>query len=811
MYTSQYYTNPEIDERLLQGYYDDAVAAGFTGSKADFHQAIIKARALSDGVSDIDSLHSVTDLGTYLYIGNGWKGLVNVNFDAQSNVSQVALSSSTPSYENDSLIWISAKPCVMVRTYTNGAWSVWSKAGADVVNDLVTGGTDKALSAEQGKILNEAFGDLAQKIGKVKIPITESGKYITTNTGVGNVVGSVATSSTGLSYSAYSVTWGDKVIVNGAGGSAGRLWAFVDSNDIILSVADSSVSATNLELIAPTDAAKVYINTNSDENYYISKNALSTKIALKADVDDDDSFDFSIKDESGFRIISLINGQILTKNFNSTGVNEKLNSVEHGAQVNDVITEETGNGDLVIRDGNGKAILILRNGHIITKFFNSSEINNKVDTDSVVLTQDEICDYFAIGSNGTKSLSAGFGCSHYIDCFGSKSMRIAMPVTTSASGYGLIFYNEGKYTLSGSFIECPTDSEEGMEIVEVTIPTNAHYFRTTYWDKDNSDIYGNFSCEISYPKGFLGNGKYRPYQSGNIYFSVEVEQSVEDWQSTSQTLGRTLDKKKTTGVLLLPTSYSQTGKKTPLIMYCHGKSHGVYYGTWGSTATFQTQKEHFIARGYAVFDCNGAKDTNRQAEGANAFVSAPQNVEAYYKAYKYIVEHYNVEDKICVLGGSMGGPVAVQFSLTRGNCVKALGLLAAYVQLKTLWAGTAGSVFRPYFGVAAGDNQGWDDNIEKIRPHAPECRMFEVNNVIYFNGMECPVHAWIGANDASITVPGTLSMHEQLRGFIAALRNSGKVAYIREPQGLAHEIVSGAIQSIDDEVCDWFDMFNKVN
>lgn len=36
MYTSKYYTCEQIDQRLLQGYYDDAVAHGFTGNIADF-------------------------------------------------------------------------------------------------------------------------------------------------------------------------------------------------------------------------------------------------------------------------------------------------------------------------------------------------------------------------------------------------------------------------------------------------------------------------------------------------------------------------------------------------------------------------------------------------------------------------------------------------------------------------------------------------------------------------------------------------------------------------------------------------------
>lgn len=41
MYISKYYTNPEIDERLLQGYYDDLVKAGFTGSINELWRMIL--------------------------------------------------------------------------------------------------------------------------------------------------------------------------------------------------------------------------------------------------------------------------------------------------------------------------------------------------------------------------------------------------------------------------------------------------------------------------------------------------------------------------------------------------------------------------------------------------------------------------------------------------------------------------------------------------------------------------------------------------------------------------------------------------
>lgn len=44
MYTSKYYTCPEIDQRLLQGYYDDAVHHGFQGTVDDFWTFILSIK-----------------------------------------------------------------------------------------------------------------------------------------------------------------------------------------------------------------------------------------------------------------------------------------------------------------------------------------------------------------------------------------------------------------------------------------------------------------------------------------------------------------------------------------------------------------------------------------------------------------------------------------------------------------------------------------------------------------------------------------------------------------------------------------------
>ncbi len=129
--------------------------------------------------------------------------------------------------------------------------------------------------------LEEDVSQLGQELGNaVVIPVTEDGKYIALNTGVGNSIGGV-TSLGRFCYMRYPVTEGDKVIVNGTGGGAPRLWAFVDDDEIILKVAEASITATNLELIAPQNAAEVIINTEDKtvSSYFVSGNSIKNQIA----------------------------------------------------------------------------------------------------------------------------------------------------------------------------------------------------------------------------------------------------------------------------------------------------------------------------------------------------------------------------------------------------------------------------------------------------------------------------------------------------------------------------------------------------
>ena len=105
-----------------------------------------------------------------------------------------------------------------------------------------------------------------------------------------------------------------------------------------------------------------------------------------------------------------------------------------------------------------------------------------------------------------------------------------------------------------------------------------------------------------------------------------------------------------TGVIVLPESYTADGEPTKLIMFAHG-GHGYMDEThwYPSNADMETTVRALLAAGYAVFDCNGYKDTPHEkwkqitdAGDVQMGIGLPQVVEAYINCYQYILENYNI-------------------------------------------------------------------------------------------------------------------------------------------------------------------------
>lgn len=426
-----------------------------------------------------------------------------------------------------------------------------------------------------------------------------------------------------------------------------------------------------------------------------------------------------------------------------------------------------GSGDIIIKGGNGSGPNV------------------------VTLNGDEVCDYYAINKSGEHVLASGYGCTHYIDCEGCGTMDITLIQNTSSINYGLAFYDADKKFIS--FVASKVGSEKKGVLTTVAIPSEACYFRATYFNYENQKTCGDFACTLTYDTSIVSADGKRRYQDGFIYFSQRVNQSVTKYWSTDQTVANDGNLKVTTGVLALPTTYRNTGRKTPLILYAHGLSHYVYYGTWGATETFPVQKQHWLDMGFAVMDCNGARDNNRSAQFASGI--CPQGINAYKLCVEYVQEHYNVSDDIFIVAGSAGGAVGWNFLSQYGKHVKAAVFLSAYSDMKSDAWGAGGQKNR-YVEFLGFDSSSTYE-VDKTIGFDPALKIVDISGKKYcFDYYNTPIYAIYGSLD-------TYALVTSMKNLITALRNAGATAQIRRIEGVGHEIVSGANIMVDTEVGNW--------
>ena len=109
------------------------------------------------------------------------------------------------------------------------------------------------------------------------------------------------------------------------------------------------------------------------------------------------------------------------------------------------------------------------------------------------------------------------------------------------------------------------------------------------------------------------------------------------------------------GFIILPESYTESGKPTRLVIFCHGAG--------GTVTTNDSQVEHheltqyLVANGYAVMDVNGLPDEYAKINNIDIRnnIGSPIAVRSYVKAYHYCMDKFNLKPEVFVHGGSMGG------------------------------------------------------------------------------------------------------------------------------------------------------------
>ena len=108
--------------------------------------------------------------------------------------------------------------------------------------------------------------------GEISVIPYTSGGYIQNNQTDGTEVSSFTpTSNSAFQYALIDVTGADYVCFNGTGWTTGRLWAFIDSSNKMISKSKENVAADNLCIPVPSNAVKLI------SNMYVSSAGISFK------------------------------------------------------------------------------------------------------------------------------------------------------------------------------------------------------------------------------------------------------------------------------------------------------------------------------------------------------------------------------------------------------------------------------------------------------------------------------------------------------------------------------------------------------
>ena len=277
-------------------------------------------------------------------------------------------------------------------------------------------------------------------------------------------------------------------------------------------------------------------------------------------------------------------------------------------------------------------------------------------------------------------------------------------------------------------------------------------------------------------------------------------------------------------IITLPESYTSYGKKTPLIMYCHGASCGITENSWygnstgeGDGANFLAMIRRFTSEGYAVFDVD---NTRHVTSGFNDWGSLPL-MSAYIKAWEYIKENYNVESDLYLLSASMGTPVAQNMmKWYKGQIKTALILAPRPFGIKGRWDETYDTITdarKKEFLVAWGleDDEILSDDTFVVPAKADvftaavDARFrgfYHYENMTTIGGINYvfekfpPMKVMVGLNDTSFL--------SEVRAYYAALQNFGNYVNYREVTGKSHgamcTLVGGELL---DEGVAWFERF----
>lgn len=273
------------------------------------------------------------------------------------------------------------------------------------------------------------------------------------------------------------------------------------------------------------------------------------------------------------------------------------------------------------------------------------------------------------------------------------------------------------------------------------------------------------------------------------------------------------------GCLYLPPNYSPYGEPVRLILFATGghtfldKEHG-----WMPSAQPWTDTviKDLTERGYAVFGASVPGVTYQQwLDNAQYGVpmGLPDIMECSYRAYQYIIAHYNVCKEIYIWGCSEGGLLALNWAYTHSDIVAAIAHCAGCVSIYSEWIcyGSWNTLRERVasilgFNVTTGEVDSYET--EKANVFDPYTRLITIDSKQYIS-WHTPIKFFWGTADDVLTTDSVVGhKYQYIINYHNAIRNSGGISFLKWYDGFNHEDVAmGRQQSVRNDVINWFNHF----
>lgn len=390
-----------------------------------------------------------------------------------------------------------------------------------------------------------------------------------------------------------------------------------------------------------------------------------------------------------------------------------------------------------------------------------------------------------INTSGDVSNGNGWNRTDYIDISDYTHITMTGGIGNSA------FYNASK-----QFISTVSSQQIGY-----AVPSGAVYMRCSVLDANLSTaLLNGGSVQLPYDDGCVVIPLHKKeYQAGWIQFTVPVNQTIVKYNSTTSSKDDSQSYIDVECVLKLPNTYTSNGVPSKLIMLCHGAGRGVTFPnpsdnkSWIDTDEYNRMVNYFVTNGYAVFDCNGYDNTWL---GVN-FWGAPKGIEAWRKAYEYIVDNYNVEREFTLFGFSMGGLTACSLMMNDFPNIKCAILASPVLDLEKCWEDGQTVFMQAGYGMTT----SYDPNI--IGGSDPTKHLVTINDIEYCLPKMPPIKIWYGSTENGIAVNKAYAQR-----LVNAIQASGGFAVYREVAGAGHEICYGGNDNCNLEYYLWANRFN---